>query len=506
VLFGGEGDAGLLNDTWTLSDATLQWQTVNQPVNPDPRTGHAMSAFPGQGYVLFGGLTRPSVGQDALVNDTWFWTFGQWTQLTTAFAAPPARFGHAMATDRIAKQIVLFGGRGATGVLGDTWLLDLNTLQSTGWQKLNPANSPLPRFGHTMTFDTQRNKIVLAGGEGAAPNQVFSDTWEWDATNRSWVRRNILPMDGRAGHVAFFDENLEQTIAFGGFAHEPDGIFAQTRGDTLAFVNAGQVDPVIGKVNGDKCAAGTDCGSGICADGVCCNSTCTGQCAACDVPGHEGTCTAPLGAPHGGRAACTGPTGECGATCNGSDMTACHLVPTGVTCGPPPGCNGGFFASNQGACDGAGACAQAVVSCAPYTCGTPPIFATTGCITKCDGDANCFSSDYRCYRPDLNRLCYLKDKITSFTVTPAVLTVGTTVTMTVQGSIPNSVYTFNFWNAARTTNGDINCFQQTKTSCTITLQAADVGLGTFRVSGGSPQVFGAIDDTRNVDIMIGAQP
>jgi N-acetylneuraminic acid mutarotase len=503
LLFGGEGDSGLLGDTWSLDDTTLQWTFQDVFPAPDPRTGHAMSLFPGLGYVLFGGLTRPTGGQDTLVNDTWLWSPG-WSEINSS-TAPTPRFGHAMATDPIAKQIILFGGRDATGVVGDTWLLDLNTLQSIGWQKLSPANSPLPRFGHSMTFDTLRNRIVLAGGEGATANQVFGDTWEWDGTNRSWVRRNIVAFDGRAGHAAFFDEGAEQTILFGGFAHDPTGGFAQSRDDTLAFVNASQTDPVIGHPNGDKCTANSDCGSGICVDGVCCNSSCAGQCAACDVPGSQGTCIAVNGTPHGGRASCSGPTGACGSMCNGSDTTACHVVPTGVTCGPAPGCAAGLFVQNQGACDGLGTCAQNVTSCAPYACGTPPDFATTGCLTKCDGDANCFSSDYACYRPDLNRLCYLKDKITSFTVTPTVLTVGTTVTMTVQGSIPNSLYGFSFFNAAQTTNGNVCDSESTKTTCTFKLGPVDVGVGTFRVTAHSPQIFSGLDDTKSVDIAIGAQ-
>jgi hypothetical protein len=506
VLFGGEGDAGLLNDTWTLNDTTLQWSLQSLNVDPSARTGHAMSALPGQGYVLFGGLTRPNVGQDTLVNDTWFWSNGGWSTMNLSGSAPSPRFGHAMATDTVAQQIILFGGRDAAGVEGDTWLLDLNTLQNGGWQKLTPANSPLARFGHTMTFDTLRNRIVLAGGEGAGPSQVFGDTWDWDGTNRTWVRRNIVPMDGRAAHAAFFDENLEQTVIFGGFAHDASGVFAQTRGDTVTFANASQTDPVVGHPNGDKCSANADCGSGICVDGLCCNSSCTGQCAACDVPGSEGTCVASAGIPHGARTSCTGATGACGAACNGSDMTACHLAPTGVACGPPAGCNGGLFAQNSGACDGVGNCSQAVTSCAPYECGSPPIFATAGCINFCQGDGNCFSSDYACSRPDGLGVCYLKDKLTSFTVTPAVLTVGTVVTLTAQGSVPNSLYNFKFFNAARTTNGSLcGGFDSTKTSCTFTLQAADVGLGTFEVIAHAPVPNVSLDDSRTLNIAIGAQ-
>src|SRR5439155_22046538 len=55
---------------------------------------------------------------------------------------------------------------------------------------------------------------------------------------------------------------------------------------------------------GQMCTSGAQCASGFCVDHVCCDGACQGQCSACNVMGMEGTCTAILGAPVGGRAAC----------------------------------------------------------------------------------------------------------------------------------------------------------------------------------------------------------
>src|ERR1035441_239211 len=60
-----------------------------------------------------------------------------------------------------------------------------------------------------------------------------------------------------------------------------------------------------------SCKAGDNsCGTGTCVDGFCCDTACSGQCQACDVAGHEGTCTPVTGAPH--HAACTGDATEIG--------------------------------------------------------------------------------------------------------------------------------------------------------------------------------------------------
>lgn len=117
--------------------------------------------------------------------------------------------------------------------------------------------------------------------------------------------------------------------------------------------------------NGTACSAavgGRDCLSGFCVDGVCCNSGCGQQCQACDVAGSAGTCTAVVGAPHGGRTACAG-SGACGSTCNGVAVSSCTYPALATSCSDGNACNG------VETCDGVGAC----------TAGTP--------IAIDDGDA-----------------------------------------------------------------------------------------------------------------------
>jgi hypothetical protein len=56
--------------------------------------------------ILFGGL---GVGNGARYGDTWEWNGSVWRQLAPA-ASPPARFGHALATDPWTGTPVPFGG------------------------------------------------------------------------------------------------------------------------------------------------------------------------------------------------------------------------------------------------------------------------------------------------------------------------------------------------------------------------------------------------------------
>lgn len=506
LLFGGEGDNGLLGDTWTLDEATLQWQARPAPntfSDPSARTGHAATAFPGIGYLMFGGLGRTGTGQDTLLNDTWSWSSG-WSQVNTFNAAPSARFAHAMATDTATNKVILFGGRDASGVLGDTWMLDLNTLQSAGWKKLSPSTTPRPRFGHAMSYDTARQRIVLTGGEGAVPGTAFGDTWEWDPTANNWVKRNVGAMDGRAGQVAFYDRRQAQTVVFGGLAHDANGQASRTYGDTLAFIGANQVDPPALKDNGDKCSAGGVCASGSCVDGVCCDTACTGQCAACDVAGFEGTCTAATGTPHGTRAACAGPASTCGPRCDGTDTAACHVSAVGTSCGAAAGCNAGSLIQGPGVCDGLGACPQAAVSCLPYGCFGPPDLPTSRCMTSCQTDGYCFSADYRCSRP--GGVCYLAAKLApnAISVSPIAPKVGTPLTITVKPLIAGSNYIYNFNIYTATGPSRFPCIGTSSTTCVYTPQAADVGLATFEVKANAPAAQTDYDATQIIRLTIGA--
>jgi hypothetical protein len=99
---------------------------------------------------------------------------------------------------------------------------------------------------------------------------------------------------------------------------------------------------------GTACASDGDCQSGRCVDGACCDLPCTGQCQACNVSGHAGTCW-PIPSkqtPHGQRAACGGQS-VCAGFCDGS-ATECVFPAAETTCS---------CTVLSGACNGAGQCA-----------------------------------------------------------------------------------------------------------------------------------------------------
>jgi hypothetical protein len=143
--------------------------------------------------------------------------------------------------------------------------------------------------------------------------------------------------------------------------------------------------------NGKVCKASTDCESGFCVDGVCCNSSCSDQCAACNMPNREGTCSPVTGQPVGNRPTCESDGTVCGGSCNGFTTRNCAFPQSSTTCGPTT-CTSSTNTPPP-TCDNAGHCkANQPVECAPYQCS-----AGIGCLTRCAQDPDCVGG-YFCQR------------------------------------------------------------------------------------------------------------
>lgn len=122
-------------------------------------------------------------------------------------AAPEPRVGHAMAYDVAHDAVVLFGGRGATGLLRDTW-----EWNGAVWRLRSPALVPSARTGHAMAYDAGRGTVVMFGGGG----RTESGTWEWDGA--TWTRRQpaVEPPAQLVGAAMAYDAGRRRVVLFGG--------------------------------------------------------------------------------------------------------------------------------------------------------------------------------------------------------------------------------------------------------------------------------------------------
>lgn len=106
---------------------------------------------------------------------------GNWVKQDAA--GPAARAFHAIGFDARRAKIFVFGGRGADGCLGDSWVWE-----GAAWSRVETAIAPEPRSGAVMSWDSRREELLLAGGTGCeAGAGNYRDLWSFDGS--AWTRR-----------------------------------------------------------------------------------------------------------------------------------------------------------------------------------------------------------------------------------------------------------------------------------------------------------------------------
>ncbi len=88
-----------------------------------------------------------------------------------AAGQPPARTDAAIAYDAADGTVVLFGGEGKSGSLGDTW-----TWNGTSWTQEHPATSPPALSGAQMTYDPVSHEVLLVGGDRLSEGPLAGST------------------------------------------------------------------------------------------------------------------------------------------------------------------------------------------------------------------------------------------------------------------------------------------------------------------------------------------
>jgi hypothetical protein len=180
------------------------WIQQSPATSPSERYFQSMAYDASHGkVVLFGGY-----GAGGFMGDTWLWNGNTWTQGNPA-SSPAGRSAFAMTYDAAHGQVVLFGGRlTANSWTADTWLWN-----GTTWSQASPATSPGARSNMVMTYDATHGNVVLFGGlvGGFASN----DTWIWNGTN--WIQQApAASPSARSFYSMSYDANLGQVVLFGG--------------------------------------------------------------------------------------------------------------------------------------------------------------------------------------------------------------------------------------------------------------------------------------------------
>ncbi len=175
-----------------IAGAATNWTQLFPTTSPSARSYVAMAYdVVSQKVVLFGGF-----GDAGYLNDTWTFDGTTWTKVDTA-TAPSPRTNMQMAYDRATRKVVLFGGYDGRNDLGDTWIWDGAT---STWTQAAPLHSPKPVTGPMVFTDLSGRVDKLGGFDG----QFYDITmWQWSGRRLAKVApgdgalRPIISSSGR---------------------------------------------------------------------------------------------------------------------------------------------------------------------------------------------------------------------------------------------------------------------------------------------------------------------
>ncbi|MCI4317647.1 MAG: PKD domain-containing protein [Thermoplasmata archaeon] len=178
LMFGGEPPlpATPRPETWTFSAGVWTNLTGTIAVHPSGRETGAMTYDASDGYVLlFGGKHTAN----SILQDTWSYLGGVWTNLTSDVGTPPPlRESTSIAYDQVDSLVVLFGGLHFPKVYNDTW-----TYHNLSWVQLPISLAPSPRFDAPLAWTPGpgASQLLLFGGRTspAANATLLGDTWSF---------------------------------------------------------------------------------------------------------------------------------------------------------------------------------------------------------------------------------------------------------------------------------------------------------------------------------------
>jgi hypothetical protein len=155
---------------------------------PEPRAhGVAVYDAVGRRLVVFGGQ-----GQRSLFDDTWAFDLARsaWSRLETRGGPPAARLGADAVYDPVGRRLVLWAGQAGSHFFDDTWALDLATLE---WRDLTPDVRPQARYGSASVFDPVQRRLVQFAGFTDLSRR-FRDTQAFDLAAHRW--EDLTPPEG----------------------------------------------------------------------------------------------------------------------------------------------------------------------------------------------------------------------------------------------------------------------------------------------------------------------
>ncbi len=214
-----------VNTTWTelSSETPGVVARMGAAAAYDPRTSSV---------IMVGGFGANA----APLQSCWSFSDGVWTDCLpsapNATNFPAARSNATLVYDAAIGGLILFGGQGIHGALGDTWEYTSNLL-GADWTQITGGNSPPARHLATAAYDAATGSIMLYGGRSA--NLVYRDAWglepgappKWINLTASRLVINTTNFPPRLFSASMFYNPISRALEiFGGYTYANGSYYA----------------------------------------------------------------------------------------------------------------------------------------------------------------------------------------------------------------------------------------------------------------------------------------
>lgn len=182
INFAGFTTSGRFDDTWAFDVDAKSWSDQTTATHPLKRclTSQCFAKDRGE-MIVYAGQSTGNLDDIWSLNTSTY----VWSNITPTIR-PSSR--HFPAIEYIGNStLLLFGGNGS-GPMYDMWKFNLNTQK---WDSINQgSNRPAKRYGHSLVYVPNQNKLFLIGGIGVS-NVKYNDVWVYNVLLSS-VSNNIV--------------------------------------------------------------------------------------------------------------------------------------------------------------------------------------------------------------------------------------------------------------------------------------------------------------------------
>lgn len=234
VLFGGFGPSASgtywssMADTWTFRNGT--WTNITSTASgPSPRDSVANTYDKADGYLLlFAGhyqhlWVKNSSWSARVMNDTWSFSGGHWTNRTGGPTPSVPYVGGELAFDPKLGYVVYYYGTAG----GAPYRYTFSYIAGV-WTRISTTGFPDPWFNFGFTYDPTLRALLLFGGAGGnhlCPGGVCRQTWKY--SNTTWTQlTGVNSPTAREGAPLVWDLQDKYIVMYGGYSRA--GLFNQT--------------------------------------------------------------------------------------------------------------------------------------------------------------------------------------------------------------------------------------------------------------------------------------